>query len=617
MNATLARLAAALCACGFAVFAVDIPANAGRPARPQAQQSPPAAVPPSNERKRTQYGDIIISGHQTMKGDLNNFASVQFLGPNTIIEVPDKKSGSRLVLHADDIKLTDPTKPEKSQVELRGHVRYTVTQTTPLGERKLTGTAGSGDYRRANQKIILSGGVRAELVDPRLDGPATLRAGIVTVDMSAEPYTYNLSGDSGTNDLRFSPKSRAPKRAAVAPDPPAPNPANQVGLVHISHWNTGAFQTGKLAKFDGSQVIADLKSKAGAQEGRITGRHVEGDFAPTGEVTRARAVDDVHYHFERPITRKPLDPKGKIEEGRQEVTGTSREALYEPEAGKITLDGGIDASLVNTLTLDGPAKLLASKLVVTEPPQGKEGATAKFEITGAPNLRRLEFTPKSPEPRPAASPVAPEAAVGEADAPAPPPAFTLGAIVLKGFEKVVLEPGKALEVISDGKQKLLLDTVDTKTHSASHLETHRFTAQLADKGGITSAETGGPLTFHIVQPGKARTPKKVAGSAPARPLPGQPQSLDGDAAKAIYTVTRAGRTISLQGPFNTMVTDPEHLASPGSVKGQKDDIFSLDLVTREFTFDTAHETIVVEFTPRPTETEPDKTPKAPAGVRKK
>ena len=99
--------------------------------------------------------------------------------------------------------------------------------------------------------------------------------------------------------------------------------------------------------------------------------------------------------------------------------------------------------------------------------------------------------------------------------------------------------------------------------------------------------------------------------------PGQPQSLDGDAAKAIYTVTRAGRTISLQGPFNTMVTDPEHLASPGSVKGQKDDIFSLDLVTREFTFDTAHETIVVEFTPRPTETEPDKTPKAPAGVRKK
>ena len=82
-------------------------------------------------------------------------------------------------------------------------------------------------------------------------------------------------------------------------------------------------------------------------------------------------------------------------------------------------------------------------------------------------------------------------------------------------------------------------------------------------------------------------------------------------------MSKTGRTIALQGPFNAAVTDPEHLAGPGSVKGQKDDLFSLDLVTREFTFDTAHETIVVEFTPRPPETEPDKTPKPPAGTRKK
>src|SRR4051812_28334444 len=102
MDATFAKVAAGLFVCSLALMASSSPASAERPARRQAQDKSSATVPPSSETKRTVYGDIIITGHQMMRGDLNNFAYVQFLGPNTTVDVPDKKSGTRLVLHADD-----------------------------------------------------------------------------------------------------------------------------------------------------------------------------------------------------------------------------------------------------------------------------------------------------------------------------------------------------------------------------------------------------------------------------------------------------------------------------------------------------------------------------------
>ncbi len=620
MNLTFAKLAVGLCACGITLAAAPQAVLADRPAR-QAQAKPPAAAPPTPEVKRTVYGDIVISGWQQTKFQ-PDLGSVQFTGPNTVIEVPDKQSGSRLVLHSDDIKLIEPRKSDKTRLELRGHVRYTVTQPTPMGERKLTGTAGAGDYRRSSQKVVLSQGVRAELIDPSLDGPGSLRAGAVTVDISATPYTYTLSGDSDTNDIRFTPRPRPVKKGPDGKVPPPQNPANQIGPVHISRWESGTFQTGKVAKFEGTQVVADLKSRTGTPQGQLKARHIESEFNPAGEIARAQAIDDVHYQFDRPISRQPAAPRGKIETGRQEVTGTSREAIYEPDAGKVTLDGDIDATLVNTLTLAEPAKLLASRLVMTEPDPGKADSTLRFEVTGAPNRRRLTFTPRPAEPRRAPAPAAPPAVAPPGEGSAPPnvpgpPPFALGSLVLKGFEKITLEPGKSLDVISDGKQMLLVDTADAKTKSASHLETHHFIATLAKSGEITSAETGGPVTFHIQQPGAARVVKK-AGSAPAPAKAVEPQSLNGNAAKAVFKSDGKAQTLALQGPLNAQLIDAEHLVGPGSVKGGKDDTFSVDLITREFTFDTPHETMVIEFTPRPIEQEPDKAaPKPTDGKRKK
>src|SRR5438045_2424762 len=99
MNGTIARIASGLWVCGAALFASAPSAFAEPPARQQAPDKPPAAAQPSPEPKRTVYGDIVITGYQLLRGNLNDFAIVQFLGPNTTVDVPDKKSGSRLILH--------------------------------------------------------------------------------------------------------------------------------------------------------------------------------------------------------------------------------------------------------------------------------------------------------------------------------------------------------------------------------------------------------------------------------------------------------------------------------------------------------------------------------------
>ncbi len=541
---------------------------------------------PSGETKRLGIGDVKFYGFTsgTVATDLS---TATLTGSNTMVEMPVKSSGALIKIHADEIKVTGGNRPATARLDLRGHLRYEVTQPVPEGARGLSGTAGRGEFKRETNLIELSDDVDCSFADTRLDGPGALHSGSVTVDVGSSPYVYVLAGNSGTNDIRFSPRQRDPKAS----------PESQIGLVHVTHWDTGTFQTGKIARFDGALVIADLRSRSGSPEAQLKAHHIEGNFGPAGEIVRARANDGVHYRIERPMTRSLAD--GKVEEGRQQVTGTSNEALYEPDAGRFTLDGEIDATIINTLSLAEPARLLASRLVVTDVGRGKEHRALRFELTGAPNRRRLTFTPRAAEQAPDAA-----KAVGA-------PVFTLGSIVLTGFEKAVLEPGQSIDVVSDGKQLLLLDTSDARTHSASHMETHHFVAHLSESGAIADAETGGPVTFHIQQPGPVTAAKPAPGAA------SQSQSLDGNAAKAVYHTAAQGRSIALHGPFTARVTDPAHLLGPGSVKGEKDDTLSLDLVTREFDFQSTNQTIVLDFTPRPLPTSQDKpTPVPPAGKRK-
>jgi hypothetical protein len=448
------------------------------------------------------------------------------------------------------------------------------------------------------------------MTDPRLDGPGTLQAGKVTVDISTTPYLYTFDGDDATNDIRFTPRPRPGKQPADKPIEQK-GLASEIGTVHITRWDSGTFQAGKSAKFNGPLVVADLQGRDGKPQGQLKARELEGDFAPGGEIVRAHAKSAVQYHFERAITRK--GDGGKVENGREAITGSSHDALYEPAEGRVTLDGDVDSTLVNTLTLEAPAKLQAAHVVVTEPPATSDRKGARFEITGSPNHRRLELSPRQTAPK------APSAAPGTAGDAAPPAAatsFLVGNIVLKGFQTVVLEPGQSLDIKSDGSQILLIDTSDAKTKAASHVETHHLTAKVADTGAITNAESEGAATFHIQQLGPPKQ-VKADGDKPARTIPGQIQSVDGSTAKAVFKAEGAGRLISLQGPFTATITDPDHLTAPASAKGMKDDTLSLDLVTREFVMDTPNETGVLVIVPRAPEQTAEKPATPPKGKRKK
>ncbi|HLJ54638.1 MAG TPA: hypothetical protein VKT77_06320 [Chthonomonadaceae bacterium] len=614
----------ALCrAAGICAAVLLLCAGGARAGQPPAGKNP---EPPKSSR----YGDIEVRGYQRLTAPFNS-NTLEFTGPNTIVEAPDKASGARFIVHADSIRLIEPLSATKSVIELRGGVRYTITQTTPLGERRVTGTAGSADYRRAARKVLLAGGVRAELLDPRLDGPGALRASTVTIDISAGPYVYSLSGDSATNDLRFSPKPAAKPGTAAQPGRAAPqNPGAQLGAVHITRWVTGIFQAGKSAKFDGEEVVADLKSRAGTPEGQLRAPHVEGDFTPEGGIAHARAERGVHYHFLRPIARQSVGKAGTTagqpETGREEVTGTCRDATYDPAEGRTTLDGEIDATLVNTLTLIGPGKLLAERVVMTEPPAGDKTTVTRFEISGAPNHRRLAFTPKPAPARPGGSApavTAPAAAdnAGDQDrakrgpVAAVPAPFTIGSIVLLGFDKGVYEPGKRIEVQSDGTTPLFLDTADSKTRSAAHVETRQFKASLAETGEIVAAETGGGVTFRIQQPAPSPEPDQAspsaALSAAKAPEPAL-QQLDGTAAKATYTAGDKARVLALLGPLNAKLLDPR--VKETTTVGKEGDTYSMDLVSRVMVWDTPKNTMVIDVKPldRPI---PEK-PASGAGKRK-
>lgn len=589
MRSTVAIFApVAVCASLLCPFSPA--ARAERPAanRRQTQQRP--AV----ETKHTTIGDVKLYGYTRtdLKGD---FSSVTVSGPNTTIEVPLTGSGSLVKIHADEINVTGGNKPAAIHAELHGHLRYTVTQQTPEGARELTGTAGQATFRREAHQLELSNGVDCTLSDPALDGPATLQSGSVRVNTANSPYLYTLAGNSETNDVRFTPRPRAGKQ----------NASDQLGPVHITHWENGQFQTGKIANFNGTLVIADLRSRSGTPQGQLKGRHIHADFSPTGEIARAQATDDVHYRIERAVTGAAPDGSGRTEEGRQQVTGTASEATYEPGVGRFTIDGDVDATLVSTLTLASPARLAAARLVVIDPAPGGNSKAMRFELTGSPNHRRLAFTPRE---RP-----------GTAAATGSPlkPTFALGSIVLTGFQTAVWEPGRQVDVVSDGKQALLLDTADESTHSATHLETHRFKASLAQTGGVTAAETEGPVTFHVQQPAAPRSNGSADG-APARPVGSRTQALDGNAAKAIYTGAGDSRMLALQGPFRAKVTDPEHLAAPGTISGKSDDTLSLDLQTRDYVFKSPNESIIFEFIPRSIESEPAKpVPLARPAAKKK
>ena len=96
------------------------------------------------------------------------------------------------------------------------------------------------------------------MTDPeRLALPGTIRAGHAVVEMDKSPYLYTLTGPAAANDLTFTPKEDAPKAGEKLK-------ANGVGAVRVSGYDTGAFQVGQLAHFEGDGTVDYLERQGRA-----------------------------------------------------------------------------------------------------------------------------------------------------------------------------------------------------------------------------------------------------------------------------------------------------------------------------------------------------------------
>src|SRR5205814_2147420 len=102
-------------------------------------------TPPKTETKRMSIGDVRISGYSVFRA-APGFKGVRLTGSKTLIVVPDKKTGSTLRLHADDIETQKEQNDTFAVIQLRGNVRFTITRQTETGTIRVEGTAPQGVY---------------------------------------------------------------------------------------------------------------------------------------------------------------------------------------------------------------------------------------------------------------------------------------------------------------------------------------------------------------------------------------------------------------------------------------------------------------------------------------
>jgi lipopolysaccharide export system protein LptA len=551
------------------------------------QPSAPAKPITQNETKRFTIGeDIVVTGYTSGGGKLD-LSSTHLRGPNTRIEITEKKTRSKVLLHGDDIDASNISKPQAFTAEMRGNVRYTLTQQTREGERIIKGTAGKAVFHRTNQKIDLTGGVSVDLTDPRLIGPGILKAGKIVIDISKSPYHYTVEGDDSVNDLKFT-----PRRVAKKEDKPGSD--SSFGPVHIHHYDTGEFQVGKLARFEGAGTTADLEALPKKTQAQLKAPHMEAIFDDSGaQLLRTEATGGVHYDIARMVAKH--EGEG---ETRQQIVGTGGKAIYDVEKGRVDLLEEVEATLIDPETLLGPAKLSAAGVVVYSGP-------IHYEFTGSNGHSRIQLTPRPPKAKPAAvkaevqkaeaaKPEARKPDAAQADKPAVIP-FMMGTITLTGFQTGRYDPGK--QIVFHGPS-LLMETKDAATKSESSLHAHHFVADFAADGAIAKAEATQEVRYFL-----------------QHPAPGGMtlQSLKGTATLAAFIREEKSGSIKLKGPLETEYSDPANLEGPAHITGQKGDTLTLNLTNREFDFDSPDGTFILTAIPKETapktEQKPDDKPK--------
>ena len=544
----------------------------------------PANAPPKG-LLQTRYGDITIDYAQriTGKGDLSG---VRITGSRTLVTIPTKRSNSVLQIHADEIITKAAGSDTFAHADLIGNVRYTLTQSLAEGKTRVaTGTADKAVFDHKNQTIDLNGSVHLTLNDEeRLSGPGEIRAGHVVTTLAKTPTQYTLSGDAAVNDIRFTPREDA-KAAAQK---------TKLGEIHIYHYTSGTFQIGQTAHFEGDDTTVDLAEKAQKSRAQIHASTFDADFtAAHSALKKMTANGDTRFHIERPT---------RNEKNREILNGKCDTLDYAAAQSRFTMNDSVEAELLAPDSMDGPARIKAARLVaiVTPPapdaPKLADGSSPKptysYILKADAKNSLLTFTPIMH--------VSPPAKPGEKP---PVPKFALGSVKITRFDYSEFNPGKDV-LMKNSAGKVLFESDDAPTKTQTRIQARLVSAKLTKTNVVSNAEATGDVEFRVQEPMPA---KPETGPNKARPAPAKAVLLvlEGTAPGVFFATDtdKDSRTVSLPGPFRLVITDPLHLAKPGTITGLTNDKLLLSLTGDTYDYDIQSDNQTARIDLQPAEKE--------------
>ncbi|MCS6775519.1 MAG: hypothetical protein RMJ43_05945 [Chloroherpetonaceae bacterium] len=496
---------------------------------------------PPEDVKRLTFGDVQVVHFQRVSGNINR--EIRLVGPKTVVTVPEKSSRSTLVFHADTILFRKEKQDVSDFIDMRGNLRYTVTQKDPDGtERVLEGTAVAGTYRRVEQKIELRGDVDARLTDPaRLRRPATLRAERIAVQIGVTPFQYQLTGNSNS-EVRFAPRTEA-------------SGTPRVEEVRLARFREGVFQPGRQAAFSGPETRIEIDQSDGRarfEAERITLAFESDDRT----VARATGEGRVQARVER--SRGTGAP--------ETVEGQCERAVFLAREAQVLLKGRVDLTLLSAEALQGPGRLLAEQVAFMT------GRPYHYTVSGSPERSRLVFTPRSP--------------VSPGSDASPRSRFAFGTITIESFERGEFVPGEKALFTGTG---LFFRSEAPDAGSAARVRCQQVVARFLNEEVVSTAELTGGVTFDVQR---------------VDPLSGRPQAARGKAERATFRNTAQAREVQLTGPLEVEIIDEVALAAPGVIRDPGASSLTLDLSQDLLTFDieSAQATGEIRFQPRDAET---------------
>ncbi len=219
-------------------------------------------------------------------------------------------------------------------LELRGHISFTIDQIQKGNSRHMSGTAGHVKMRRSEGRIKLTEMVHVNITDSStLSEPAVVTGQNAVVDLKASPYQIIVDGSEEASNVVFVPRRKSN--------------TDGVDRIHISQFTHGEFQPGVTAAFTGKQVRAEVISPAPGDSAVLYSSAIVSEF-DHAVLSAIRSMVPVTYHAEQRLADGVIG---------QSADGSARSAELRVPERILLLSGASQSRFYNADRLVGPGTL--------------------------------------------------------------------------------------------------------------------------------------------------------------------------------------------------------------------------------------------------------------------